>query len=69
MNYYALFYDVVDNFVELRKQFRDDHLRNVKEAHARGDIVMGGAFAEPADRAIQIAAVSRVTAKDGQRGF
>ena len=54
MNYYALIYEVVDNFVELRKQFRDDHLRKAKEAHAHGDIVLAGAFAEPADRAMII---------------
>lgn len=52
MNYYALIYEVVDNFVELRKQFRDEHLRKSREAHIRGDIVLAGAFCEPADRAL-----------------
>ncbi len=54
MNYYALFYDVVDNYVERRAPYRGEHLRLVQEAHARGELVLGGAFSEPVDRALLV---------------
>jgi hypothetical protein len=54
MNYYALFYEVVDDFVARRAAFREDHLRLANEANARGDIVLAGALAEPPDRALLV---------------
>ena len=54
MNYYALFYDVVDNYVERRAPYRSEHLRLVREAHARGELVLGGAFSDPVDRALLV---------------
>jgi uncharacterized protein len=52
MNYYALFYEVVDDFVTRRAPFRQEHLRLAKEARERGEIIFAGALAEPADRAL-----------------
>ena len=52
MNYYALFYEVVDDFVARRAPFRQEHLRLAAEAHGRGEIFLAGALAEPADRAL-----------------
>ena len=52
MNYYALFYEVVDDFVARRAPFRQEHLRLANEARERGEIVFAGALAEPADRAL-----------------
>src|SRR5712664_2215045 len=52
MNYYALFYEVVDNFIDRRVPFRQEHLRLANEARERGEIVFAGALAEPADRAL-----------------
>lgn len=52
MSYYALFYEVVDDFVARRAPFRGEHLRRANEANARGDIVLAGALAEPPDRAL-----------------
>ncbi len=52
MPFFALFYDVVENFVERRAPFREEHLGLVRAAHDRGELVMGGALAEPADRAL-----------------
>ena len=46
MGYYALFYEVVDDFVERRAPFRDEHLRLAREAHRNGEIVLAGALAE-----------------------
>lgn len=52
MPYFALFYDVVDDFVARRTPFRPEHLRLAGEAHNRGDIVLAGALTEPADTAL-----------------
>lgn len=54
MPYFALMYEVVDDFVARRAPFRDEHLRLAGEAHARGEIVLAGALADPADAALII---------------
>jgi uncharacterized protein len=54
MNYYALFYDVVDDFVSRRAPHREAHLRLAREAHRRGDLLLAGALSDPADRALLI---------------
>jgi hypothetical protein len=54
MAYYALFYEVVENFAELRTPYRTDHLKLADEANARGELVLAGALAEPADGALII---------------
>jgi uncharacterized protein len=54
MAYYALFYDVVENFVERRTPFRAEHLKLADEANRRGELVLAGALAEPADGALII---------------
>jgi uncharacterized protein len=54
MAYYALFYDVVDEFVAHRTPYRGEHLALVRAAHQRGEIVLAGALAEPVDRALLI---------------
>jgi uncharacterized protein len=65
MPYFALFYDVVDDFIAKRQQYREEHLRLAGEAYARGEIVLAGALAEPADGALIIVrAESAVTAEE-----
>ncbi len=65
MNFFALFYDVVDNFVERRTPFREQHLRLVRAANARGELLLGGALADPADRALIVfRATGRSVAED-----
>ena len=54
MSYFVLAYDVVDRFVERRAQYRDEHLRLVRECHARGQVIMGGALGDPPDGAMLI---------------
>ncbi len=54
MAYYALLYDVVDDFIARRGVYRDEHLRLAREAHSRGELVMAGAFADPPDGALLI---------------
>ena len=52
MGYYALFYHVVDGFVERRLPFREVHIAHARSAANRGELVLGGALAEPADTAL-----------------
>lgn len=54
MNYYALIYEVVDDYVARRGEFREQHLRVAREVRERGELVLGGAFAEPVDRALLV---------------
>jgi uncharacterized protein YciI len=54
VNYYALFYDVVDEFVARRALYREEHLRLAREAHRRGELLLAGALSDPADRALLV---------------
>jgi hypothetical protein len=47
--HYLLFYDVVDRYAERRAPFRASHLAYAKQALDRGELVLGGAFANPID--------------------
>ncbi|HVB12056.1 MAG TPA: YciI-like protein [Nitrososphaerales archaeon] len=47
--HYILFYDVVDDYITKRATFREAHLKLAREAFDRGELVLGGAFAEPVD--------------------
>jgi uncharacterized protein YciI len=52
--YFILFYETVDDYVELRKPYREEHLKLAGEARESGKIIMAGALAEPADGAVLI---------------
>ena len=52
--YYILFYTTVENYVERRQPFREEHLKLASEAYNNGSIVMAGALAEPADGAVLV---------------
>jgi uncharacterized protein YciI len=54
MYYYALFYDVVDDFVIRREPHRDEHLRLAEEAKKRGELFLAGALRDPVDRALLV---------------
>src|SRR5262245_13337029 len=54
MKYFALFYDVVEEFVSRRTAYREEHLRRVHEAHRRGELVLAGALTDPTDRALLV---------------
>ena len=54
MKYFALTYDVVENFAERRMQYREPHLRMANDAHERGEIVMAGALGDPPEKALII---------------
>lgn len=42
--HYLLIYDVGRDYLERRAEFRNEHLKLAWEAHARGELVLGGAF-------------------------
>jgi uncharacterized protein YciI len=50
--HYLLFYEVVPDYAERRKAFRSEHLAHGRAAHARGELVLGGALADPVDGAV-----------------
>lgn len=54
MRYYLLIYHVVEDYVERRAPLREEHLRLVREAHSRGEILMAGALADPVDQAVLV---------------
>jgi len=66
MNYYLLIYHVVDDYIARRAEFREEHLRLAKEAHKRGELLLGGALADPSDQALLL---FRMDDSDGIRTF
>lgn len=45
-------YDVVDDYVERRAPLRAAHIAHARAAVARGELVLGGALADPPDGAV-----------------
>jgi hypothetical protein len=54
MGYYVLIYNVIDDYVSRRVPYREEHLRLAREAQNRGELLLGGALAEPVDKALLI---------------
>jgi uncharacterized protein YciI len=54
MNYYVLFYRVIEDYLARRSAFREEHLRLAREAHRRGELVLAGALSDPADGALLV---------------
>jgi uncharacterized protein len=52
--YYILFYKTVDNYIEKRKPYREAHLAYANDANKRGELILAGALADPADSAVLI---------------
>ena len=50
--HYLLIYDVVDDYVTRRVPLRAAHIGHARESIARGDLVLGGALANPPDGAV-----------------
>ena len=49
---YLLFYDYAPDYLQRRGEFRNAHLKLAWDAIARGQLILGGAFANPADGAV-----------------
>ena len=52
--HWLLTYRVVDDYAERRMPFRDEHLALAWSAHARGELVLGGALEDPVDSALLV---------------
>ena len=49
--YYILFYEVVDDFINKRAAYREEHLGIARELEKKGKLILAGAFANPVDGA------------------
>jgi len=54
MPYFALMYELVDDYLARRGAFRQEHLGLAAAAHERGEIILAGAYSDPPDRALLI---------------
>jgi uncharacterized protein YciI len=52
--HYVLLYEVRDDYVEKRGQFRELHLKHARAAYDRGELILGGAMADPIDSAMLV---------------
>jgi uncharacterized protein YciI len=52
MKHFLLFYDAAPDYLARRAEFREAHLTKAWAAHARGELVLGGALADPVDGAM-----------------
>jgi uncharacterized protein YciI len=50
--HYLMLYDLSPDYLARRSEFRAEHLRLAWESNARGELVLGGALADPADVAV-----------------
>ena len=50
--HYLLFYEVADDYIARRAEFRNIHLQLGWEAANRGELVLGGALVNPVDGAV-----------------
>lgn len=68
MAYFALCYDMADDFMARRAAFREEHLRLARESYARGELVLGGALADsPAAALLVFNTVDASAAEDFAR--
>jgi uncharacterized protein len=52
--HYILFYDVAPDYLTRRAAFREQHLGLIRKAYERGELVIAGALADPADGAVLV---------------
>jgi uncharacterized protein YciI len=50
--HFLLFYDLAPDYLERRGQYRKEHLALAWQAQERGDLVLAGPMADPADQSI-----------------
>jgi hypothetical protein len=54
MNTFLLEYELVEDYLERRPAFREEHLALAGAARDRGELLLAGALADPPDRAILV---------------
>jgi uncharacterized protein YciI len=52
MKHYLLFYETVDDFLDKRAGYRSVHLEYARASVEKGDLLLGGALADPPDGAV-----------------
>jgi uncharacterized protein YciI len=52
--HFLLLYDFVPDYLQRRAAFRGEHLRLAWEAQQRGELMLGGALADPVDGAVLV---------------
>lgn len=68
MKHFLLFYDVADDYLARRAALRDGHLEKAWASHQRGELVLGGALADPVDGAVLLfRAADRAVVEDFAR--
>jgi uncharacterized protein YciI len=50
--HFVMFYEFTADYLQRRGEFRNEHLRLAWESQKRGELVLGGAYADPADGAL-----------------
>lgn len=50
--HYLLFYEAAEDYAQKRVPYRQEHLALAKAAFERGELILGGAFADPIDGAV-----------------
>ncbi len=50
--HYLMFYELAPDYLERRGQFRAEHLQLAWRYQEQGELVLGGALADPADGAV-----------------
>jgi len=65
---FALHYTYVDDILEKRDAFRENHIALARRMKASGDLIMGGAYADPVDGALvlfnSLSAAEKFVAED-----
>jgi hypothetical protein len=52
MKHFLLFYEVAADYLARRAEYRDQHLTKAWQASERGELLLGGALADPVDGAV-----------------
>lgn len=50
--HFLLLYDTAPDYLERRGEFREAHLAKAWASHGRGELLLGGALADPVDGAV-----------------
>jgi len=52
--HFIMIYDLSPDYLERRGEFRTEHLKLAWEAEGRGELVIAGALADPADQSVLV---------------
>jgi uncharacterized protein YciI len=52
MKHFLLFYEVAEDYLARRAEFRNAHLAKARAACARGELLLAGALVDPVDSAV-----------------